>query len=46
MVLFESDVDEDDDDVGMSDIAGPTPKLLANSSIGCLLNCSNASFSS
>lgn len=45
---MESDVDDevDADDVGINDIAGPTPKLLASSSIGFLLNCSNASFNS
>uniref|UniRef100_A0A8W7PDG9 Uncharacterized protein n=1 Tax=Anopheles coluzzii TaxID=1518534 RepID=A0A8W7PDG9_ANOCL len=40
-------VEEDDvEEVGMSDIAGPTPRLRASSSIGFLLSCSNASFKS
>lgn len=45
--LLLSGVDDvDDDEVGINEMAGPTPKLLASSSMGFLLNCSNASLSS
>lgn len=45
--LFGSDDDEEvEDEVGINEIAGPTPKLRASSSIGFLLSCSKASFSS
>ena len=39
-------LEDDDDDVGISEMPGPTPRLLANNSTGFLLNCSNASLNS
>lgn len=50
-IRFDSDplvkfMDDVFDDVGISEIFGPTPKLRASNSTGFLLNCSNASFSS
>jgi hypothetical protein len=34
----------DDDEVGINEMPGPTPKVRANNSTGFLLNCSKASF--